>query len=215
MKNGEIHREKPVGCEPEEEFPSFVECTTEHNSGEAVGTDGIANVSVKFNGCKALGTVPCNTPGKAAEEIQVNPLSGKIGYIEKASHSVGVLLEPTATGHLFAEFICEGAGLEIGVGVGNATEGAAYTPEATGGNDGIISPITPVDTMTNKLTQVYTVKNQFEGNIPGNFEGGRIEQLEDYANLYLEGLGQGSSWSKAGQEITNVNTTEGPIEIKG
>ena len=56
----------------------------------------------------------------------------------------------------FTQFICPGI-LGTVVGVGNKTEGAWYKPENKGGNDAIISPITPVNAMTLKYTQVYTV----------------------------------------------------------
>ena len=66
------------------------------------------------------------------------------------------------------------------VGVGNSKEGAFYEPENKGGYDGIISPITPVNTMTSEYTQVFTVNPEAAENIPNKFEGKHIELLEDY-----------------------------------
>jgi hypothetical protein len=197
-----------------ESTETFVECSSETGHGESVGLKGIANVGVTFEGCKALGALPCNTEGKAPEEIVTTALKGELGYINAGTHSVGALLEPAASKGLFAKFECPSISLGIEVGVGNPTEGAYYQPETTGGFDGIISPITPVNKMTPTFTQVYTTKNQFEGNIPGNFEGGHMEQLEA-AGFFPFEPSEGTSWSPAGQEITNINTVEGLAEIKG
>ncbi|MGP0100939.1 MAG: hypothetical protein ACLPUT_04860 [Solirubrobacteraceae bacterium] len=188
-----------------------VECTSEAASGEATGTNQVTNVSVLFKGCKLGGSLPCNSAGAGAGEIHVNPLVGRLGYIEKTGAHVGVLLEPAAVGGKFAEIECEGTEELVVVGVGNATEGAYYTPEATGGYDGIISPITPINKMTPTFTQNYTVNANHE-NVPSHFEGEHIELLESY----LESLETHGSlaWSPAGQEITNVNTVEGEAEIK-
>jgi hypothetical protein len=204
-----------------------VECEKENATGEAAGTDEVANVSVHFNGCTLFG-VPANSPGHPAGEIQVNPLKGRLGYIEKATHDVGVLLEPATVGGTFAEFELEGVPLRTVVGVGNATQGAFYEPEATGGFDGIISPITPVNTMTHTFTQEYkanystyacTAPNCFEPtgtqvqNVPSKFEGQHAELLETY--LENSESHEKEAWSPAGQELTNTNTVEGEAEIKG
>ena len=189
-----------------------VECTSEHNTGEALGSDQVANVSVRFNGCLVFGTDPCKTRGAAAEEVRTETLKGELGYIEKAGKKVGVLLQPAVAKGAFATLECENIEATVTVGVGNATEGAWYTPEATGGNDGVISPITPVDAMTTKFTQNYTANANHE-NIPSHFEGGQNELLESY--LASEEEGATTTWSPSGQEITNVNTVEGEAEIKG
>ena len=225
-------------CEPETRHPypcpgekliinPNVECAGETASGEATGTNGVTGIHVTFKGCSLFGAAPCHSKGAAAGEIVVNALKGSLGYINKAKHEVGVLLEPATAGGTFAYFQClyegeegEEAGSHITVGVGNSLEGAFYKPEATGGNDGIISPITPVNTMTTALTQEYRVNNLPEGggseNIPSKFEGGHIELLEMFLATE-EGnppTQYSSMWSSAGEEVTNVNTTEGAVEIK-
>ena len=60
-----------------------MECETEHATGEAVASDEVANVSVRFKGCTFFGD-PATTAGLAAGEIQTNLLKGKLGYIKKA-----------------------------------------------------------------------------------------------------------------------------------
>lgn len=204
-----------------------VECEKETATGEAAGTDEVANVSVRFKGCTLFG-VPATSPGQPTGEIQVNPLKGRLGYIAKATHDVGVLLEPATPGGKFAEFTLEGVPLTTVVGVGNATQGAFYEPEATGGFDGIISPITPVNTMTHTFTQEYKANystyeckaaNCYEPtgtqvqNVPSNFEGQPNELLETY--LENSESHEKEAWSPAGQELTNTNTVEGEAEIKG
>ncbi|MFI5091399.1 MAG: hypothetical protein ACHP7P_15265 [Terriglobales bacterium] len=191
--------------------PVQIECESEHNTGEAVGAKTVANVSVKFLGCKVFGSVPCSN-GPKEGEIQVNPLKGSLGYINKAEKKVGVLLEPSKKHGDFASFNCGGV-LATTVGVGNVTEGAYYLPEKTGGYDGVISPITPVNTMTSKYEQVYTVNPETDENIPSKFEGKHIELLEDYLFLPTEPQ-ESTMWSPSGEEITNVNTPAEEGEIK-
>jgi hypothetical protein len=217
--------------------PEWVECEKEHDSGEAVGTKGVAHVSVKFSGCKLYGSVPCANGPEG--EIQVNPLKGELGYIKKATatevkngvlQQVGILLTPEKAKGEFVKFNCGGV-LGIVVGVGNEKEGAAYKPEKTGGYDGIISPITPVNTMTKTLTQVYTTTGgalpneattyaekekeyeKDEQNIPSHFEGKHIELLEAYTFNPEKSI-YSSQWSKAGEEVTSVNSPEEEAEIK-
>jgi hypothetical protein len=188
-----------------------VECESESNHGETAGTKEVKNVSVKFLGCK-LGATPCSN-GTSEGEILVNTLKGSLGYINKATKEVGVLLTPAVKKGEFAKFTCAGT-LTTVVGVGNEKEGAAYSPETKGGNDGIISPITPVNTMSKEFTQVYTV-NANKENVPSKFEGKPIELLEDY--IFVNEEPQRSSlWQKAGEAITNVNHQVGEeaVEIK-
>ena len=217
------------------EFHPLIECTSEHNSGEAVSNDEVANVSVRFKNCTFSGA-PATTPGLPAGEIQVNPLKGHIGYINKLTHQVGVLLEPATAQGRFAQFeVLGGAGL-TNVGEGNATEGSFYeeagTPGSPTGNDGILSPITPVDQMTHTFTQQFRVeetevpclcggrskdgeKLRAYVNIPSHFEGGPLERLESQLTVNEPETNETGLWSSAGQEITNVNVVEGEAEIKG
>jgi hypothetical protein len=208
-------KREPGSCaskgEGEEKLgPLSVECTHEQNFGETKGTKEVTNIAVRFEHCVVLGSTPCsNTPNEG--EIQVNALKGALGYINKSKKEVGVLLEPVVKHGEFAKFSCGGF-LTTVVGVGNEKEGAAYSPEKTGGFDGIISPIIPVNTMTNAFTQTYTV-NSADENIPSKFEGKHIELLEDYAFNPSE-PSTSSKWSKAGEAITNVNTPAEEAEIK-
>jgi hypothetical protein len=222
-----------------------VECASETATGEAEGKDKIANVHVKFTGCVLLGSLTCTGEGKAPGEIETSALKGSLGYINKSAKEVGVLLEPAKKHGHFADFGCANDNIGIAVGVGNKKEGAEYiqgpnfpngcdganepgkhdcpgaTPneEKSGGYDGIISPITPIDQMTTTFTQVYTEEHGFPlANVPGNFEGKHIELLEAYQSLpgieAEDHKSHSSEWSSAGEEITNVNTPEEEGEIK-
>ena len=188
--------------------PLNVECETERNAGEASGKDGISNVSVVFRGCKVLGSAPCSNTEKEGE-IRVNELKGELGYINKSTKEVGVLLQPVKKNGSFAQFGCLEGELTTVVGVGSKKEGYAYPPK--GGNDGIVSPIEPVDQMTGAFTQTYTV-NSSEENVP-QLEKGKTYLLESYI-FNAESPEYTTKWSKAGETITNTNTPEEEGEIK-
>jgi len=197
------------------EEPIFVECATETNSGETSSTNKILNVLVKFTGCAAFGSLPCQSSGLKEGEIKTNLLKGQLGYISKPAKEAGVVLSPAKAKGQFAEFACPGIGLGTAVGVGNSKEGAFYEPETTGGYDGIISPITPVNTMTSEYTQVFTttVTGKALENVPNKFEGKHRDSLEDYI-FQVGSPNESLMWSAAGEEITNVNTSAEPGEIK-
>jgi hypothetical protein len=188
-----------------------IECESEHNTGEATGANEVTNVSVKFLGCKLFGDVPCSN-GPEEGEILVKPLKGKLGYIDKAEKKVGLVLEPKTKHGDFASFTC-GSILGTVVGVGSSKEGAFFEPESKGGNDQIISPITPVNTMTSTYEQVYTVNPETYENIPSKFEGKPISLLESYT-FNTEEPGSTTEWMASGEEITNLNTTSEESMIK-
>jgi hypothetical protein len=197
------------GDETTEFGPISVECTSEVSHGETSGKSDVKAITVEFRGCVALGSIPCsNTTNEG--EIITNELKGELGYINKGTKSVGVRLTPNAKNGEFAKFSCA-IGLTTVVGVGNTKEGKAY-PGSKGGGDGIISPIVPVDQMTDSFTQEYTVNEGFE-NIPNKFEGKPLSALEAYLYNTLEPSAS-SNWSKSGETIVNVNTPNEEGEIK-
>ncbi len=194
-----------------------IECEKENATGEAAGKSGIANVHVTFKGCALNGNIPCHNEGAAEGEIKTNPLKGSLGVINKEAKEIGALLEPAVKHGAFATFTCSG-NIIIRVGVGNTKEGAYWTPENKGGNDQVISPITPINEMTNKFTQVYSLEEASDTefwNRPVSFEGKKRSSLEVTLNVENEGKVFGQNmWSPAGEEVTNVNTPEKPGEIK-
>ncbi len=211
----DCHHSSPTGIE--------ISCETESATGEAVGAKEVANVAVRFTGCEGLG-VPATSAGLNPGEIETYKLQGRLGYLNKSATpepEVGLLLGPAATHGLFANI--ELASAEIRVGEGSVSEGSFYEeaghPGVPTGNDGIISPIEPVNTMTHTFTQQYkeagTGPAEYE-NTPDKFEGaGEPVYL-------LEVLQHGpeptytTDWGPASEEIENVNTLEeGYAEIKG
>jgi hypothetical protein len=191
-----------------------VECTTMQDQGEISPTNAkkVQNVSVVFNGCTLGGSSPCGNGSKEGE-IRIESLKGELGYIKKAvPKEVGVLLEPAVKGGLFTKFSCAGI-VVVSVGGAKEAEGPAYPPAypPKGGGDGIISPITPINEMTELgFTQKYTFNETTDENIPNKFEGKSLKVLETYFGLFLE-PGSGSAWSKAGESIEVTNRT-GPCE---
>jgi hypothetical protein len=193
-----------------------IECENEGNDGEAVGKNTVKNVDVVFTGCKLFGSIPCSNTATEGS-VQVNPLQGTLGWINKAEKKVGLLLEPIKKHGEFARFNCGGF-LETVVGVGNSKAGAEYTTsgckgakcvatpseEKNGGYDGIISPIGPINTMTTEFTQVFTV-NAVGENQPTKLEGNHIDLLEDYIYNPSKPGELPVDWSAAGEEITNTN----------
>ncbi len=209
------------GCEgkenpTEEESHIQVECKTEHATGEASGKNEVKGVLVIFHECVGLGTAPCSNTQHEGE-IQVNVLKGTLGYINKSNKEVGVDLNPAVKHGEFAQFSCLGVITTV-VGEGGHEKVAGHTEApvyAGGGGDGIISPITPVDTMTNTFTQVYTVNEATDENIPSAFEGGKRQLLETYIfAAQEEPETDRTAWGKAGESITDVNTAEEAVEIK-
>ena len=188
-----------------------VECERENASGEDTGTKEVAHIAVRFDGCKVFGGVPCSNTANEGE-VEVNTLKGTLGYINKSKKEVGIDLNPEVKKGEFAKFNCGGVITTV-VGADPKAKGeSAPVYPGKGGGDGIISPITPVNHMTTEFTQTYTVSSEQE-NIPNKFEGKPLQVLEAYA--FAEEEPRSSwLWSKAGEEITNVNTLEGEGEIK-
>ncbi len=129
-----------------------------------------------FSGCKLLGASPCSEHADEGE-IDVNPLKGELGYINKSKDEVGVLLEP-------AEEKGRVRGVQLRIGLrstrssasGDAKEGAAYSPERRAATtDHLADHACQHDEP--RLTQVYTI-NENEENIPSKFEGKHIDLLE-------------------------------------
>jgi hypothetical protein len=205
---GNIRAEK---CAEPAEVHVYVECSHQWNYGQITGAKTVGKVTVLFEGCTLLGSAPCTNTGVEGR-IAVNPLKGTLGWINKSAtpRQVGLVLEPMVKGE-FAHFICSGAG-ETHVGVAKESESPAYPPK--GGGDGIISPVTPVNTMSKGFTQTYAV-SATEENIPSKFEGtAPLKVLETWLGKPEEPE-FGSKWSKAGEELTNVEYDCIPEAIKG
>lgn len=195
----------------------------------------------------------------------INKANKEVGVV---LHPVGTPTAP-ATSVPFVEFECNHGALFVVVGKGGAENKPPQTNakgewensfghaveepwyyhlngkgEPEGGNDGIISPITPVDQMTSEYTQEYKVDRRVEEgapfpkgeapalghseeaglthtnpeNVPTRFEGGARQDLEGWLGgseeVPMQPEYERFSWSPAGEIVTNVNKGEGEVEIK-
>jgi hypothetical protein len=203
-------------CNPGEEesiIPLNVECTSETNQGEISGTNAVKNVQVAFKGCLDSQTgSPCQS-GPTPEEIKLNALKGKLGFIDKKPmpRQAGLVIEAAKAKAKIATYECEGTGLSFNLGVGNEAEGCVY-PQKLCGGDGVISAITPVNTATASFTQVFTASEETAENIPTKFEGKPLKLLEGY--LFKPATTTTSMWSKVGESLTNSFKTPEAIELK-
>jgi hypothetical protein len=207
------------GCEGkenhEEHFSQFVECENENAVGEAAGTHEVKGVKVDFHSCKLLGSLSCSNT-ETEGQVDTNELKGKLGFTDKAKDEAGVELTPVKKHGQFAKFECAGVVI-ITVGEGGHEKVKGHTEEpfyAKGGGDTVISPVTPVNTMSSSFTQVYKVNEETAENIPSKFEGGKLDLLEDFAAGTEETETNRWAYSPAGEEITNVNTPEEAVEIR-
>jgi hypothetical protein len=139
---------------------SEVSCTSNTTEEGKVTAPKSASVkAVVFKGCKSSGA-ECKNAGK--EEIKTVPLSGTLGYVEKAAvpPKVGVELKPT-TGTVFAEFTCGGI---IKVTVSGATVGQ----------------LTPVNTLTEKFELAWRENAGKNGQEWTKLEGGLEATLKAF-----------------------------------
>jgi hypothetical protein len=204
------------GTEFEVEEPIKIECEGETNSGEAESKNRVTNIQVTFTGCALGAFLPCQSEGAAEGEVKTKTLKGFLGYISKTEKEVGLVLEPASKHGAFAEFECGGVN-ETVVGVGDKKTGTYWEDkpgvEKHGGYDQVISPITPVNTMTSTFTQVFSVSSEPPfNNIPHALQGKHISALEDWQEAVIEEAR--TQWESAGEEITNVNTPEEEGMIK-
>lgn len=107
-----------------------VACTSSSDSGKFTSPKGAGDVVVVFKGCELNGH-KCENTGKAGE-VKTNPLKGEIGYVEKATHKVGVDLS-AETGLYEAQFHCGEITMRVsGSVIGLVTSAInTFTKEAT------------------------------------------------------------------------------------
>jgi hypothetical protein len=190
-------------------------CPSEEAHGSLSGSKGVSEVSVLFKGCHlsfganegefyTCGNGLLPPVGEAKEgEIVTRHLKGKLGYISgkgEENPSVGLTLEPEEKKSLFAQFMCAERFLVIRVGGFPGGKG----------NDSIISPIGPVDSMSVANTQTYTQTAPGIQN-PTHFEGGKEDYLETETS-YSEG--NFGPIAQSAQSLTTVNQLNSGEEIE-
>lgn len=205
-------------CRAGEEEASFgpaqLVCTSEENHGELSGNNAVKNVTVTFKGCEAEGFGGKCQNTASEGEIKLNPLKGKLGFINKASvpRQVGLVVESAKAKGKIATYRCNSSGLSFAIGEGNETEGCVY-PLTKCGGDGVISAITPVNTASATLTQVFTANEETAEQIPTKFVGtAPLKELETY--LFRESSSFTGMWSKVAESLTNSDNFPEAIEIK-
>jgi hypothetical protein len=205
-------------CRAGEEEASFgplhLECTSEENQGELSGTKAVKNVHVTFKGCEANGFGGKCQNTATEGEIKLNTLKGKLGFINKSTtpRQVGLAVESAAKKGKIATYHCNASEFSFAIGEGNETEGCVY-PQKLCGGDGLISAITPVNTATSVLTQVFTANEETAEQIPTKFAGtSPLKELEGY--IFNSGSGFTGMWSKVAESLTNSDKLPEAIEIK-
>jgi len=85
-----------------------VNCASNHVNGNITGPKTDLAL-IRFLGCENTEILPvkCNSSGQGTGVIQTSPILSLLGYLNKTTKEVGVLLEPDNTA-LFASFECGG-----------------------------------------------------------------------------------------------------------
>ncbi len=137
--------------------------------------------------CRVFGEV-CTSPGATSGTITISNLFGTLGFIVGSKALVGVALEPTK-GALFSEFVCAPKGSETGEKF-----------KVTGGITGVL---TPLNTLTSKLTLTFTQSKGVEQ--WHEIEGGPSETLFTI-------IGKGTKEETGLSTVENI-LTGAPVEI--
>jgi hypothetical protein len=216
-KNFEFKKEIPVGkfgltaegghSALSTEEGSTIECTgsstkgefkVKESGGKQSPTKEVTKVIAKFTGCTELGK-NCQNKGAPLGEITTNELDGPIGYISKATKTVGQELHPIKAKALFVTFECEGVGK---IEVGQSKTGKL--------GDCIIAPFSAasVDVMANESELKYngTKSGSGQEQLPQAFEG-----KTTHCNLETK-LGEGP-WERSLQVGNVTQHTEATVEL--
>jgi hypothetical protein len=176
-----------------------VECKTETATGEykevSKAIKEVTNVVWKLSGCELLGQA-CTSKGQTFGVIAFNPMGGKLGYISgKGSKApvVGQELHPLLKKGAFAEFSC-------------ASVLITYKEGPSKGGDCVIAPVTPVNAMTETLSESYSASAKGQQS-PQSFEGSKtICNIEVTTNV--------SPPERVSVAMVTSLSNEEPLEIK-
>jgi hypothetical protein len=183
----------------ETESGTRVECTGQSATGEFKGTTSfkeVKNVVARFTGCTLpLLGAQCGTAGSAAGEIVTQKLTGKLGYIAKATKTVGQELKPEVKGGAFVVFECSSAAKIV------VKEGTKKL-----GHNCVIAQVGPVNTSSTTSEEKYLAKGSGVQN-PEKFEG-------TAPRCNLESALNGGAAELSSQSLLTTITAEEAIEIK-
>ncbi len=162
-----------------------VGCETESSTGEYVGTKEVANVRVRFKGCKVVPFI-CTTVGLKEGELETVPLEGRVVWEKEKEHKAALDLYPSDGMEKFIEFTC-GTTLTVAV-------------------RGSILVNVPVDKMSETVTLKYKGKHGFQG--VEYFEEGGVKVKD-----ILEADFAGKGYDQADQIITSTVKSEEKLEL--
>jgi hypothetical protein len=162
-----------------------VGCESESSTGEYVGTKEVANVRVRFKGCKVVPFV-CTTAGLNEGELETVPLEGRVVWEKEKEHKAALDLYPGGGAEKFIEFTC-GTTLTVAV-------------------RGSILVNVPVDKMSDTVTLKYKGKHGFQG--LEYFEEGGVKVKD-----VLEADFAGKGYDQADQIITSIVKNEEKLEL--
>lgn len=196
---GEHVRQPCAAGETETSESLTVECPNMYEHGTVASNGkGVEDWAMTFYECHAMGgLIECGNNALEHDRINTELLKGKLGYIDKEQHEVGLTVEPRNKSSNIARFTC-GSVLSLGIGGASAKEGPAYPPK--GGGDAIVSQLAPVDEMVGRssespLEHKYVLNEQLED--PLRLEGKPAHEFEAYEFDANEPT-KGSKWSKGG-----------------
>jgi len=89
-----------------------VSCLKTKLSGENTSATTVGGVFIKMSGCAEFPMISCTSSGQKPGVILLGPLSGSLGYLNKAAKEVGVDLTGEG-GHPLGEFACAGTDFQL------------------------------------------------------------------------------------------------------
>jgi hypothetical protein len=88
---------------------TLITCKAVSNSGEYAGPASVADVTIRFTGCRMGASTPCSSAGAAEGEVALESLVGELGVVAvnsvQTKDKIGLRLHPAA-GEALGEFTC-------------------------------------------------------------------------------------------------------------
>jgi hypothetical protein len=124
-------------------------CEEMYGLGEITGPSEVGAATLTISGCRSSGFRSCAT-------LELKSLTGYLGYVNKAEKQVGLVLEKSTSP--FGTINCFGAPTEI--------------------SGSVIGQITPVNVSAESFSLRYSRTTGTNIQVPDEFEGGPLHQLE-------------------------------------
>jgi hypothetical protein len=132
------------------DFDSVVHCTGSRGEGAVTGARSTLSI-YDFTGCSAEGGSKngeaCESAGANAEEIRSPLIEAELVFIDQATHSVGVLLDPH--GGVYLSFECGGEGVKaFGPFLSRSARSTRPPPSSRRASAASARPRSPTNTKT-------------------------------------------------------------------